>query len=72
MNDGEYIRIMRPLRTGGGGREGVVVVSMVLLGWMMAREGNDSGNDGPGRQADNGGRTGQVVVQESERTKDLV
>ena len=52
MNDGEYIRIMRPLRTGGGGREGVVVVSMVLLGGMMARNGNDSGNDGPGRQAD--------------------
>ena len=52
MNDGEYIRIMRPLRTGGGGREGVVVVvvSMVLLGWMMARNGNDSGNDGLGRQ----------------------
>ena len=49
MNDGEYIRIMRPLRTGGGGREGVVVVSMVLLGWMMAREGRQTMGEGPDR-----------------------
>ncbi len=67
MNDGEYIRIMRPLRTGGGGRGGVVV-SMILLGWMMARSGIDSGNDSPGRQTVGG----RVVVQESEGTKNLI